>query len=196
MLSASRNISRDHNLAMFRISWTYASLLLLVGCSTVSESNPSNSLADLPLLLEQLGKAERLELFEGLPHQNMEPDLFDRERARTQTIDFDGFSFYATPIDIDAETAAELRGLVTEASNYVAYTDDTLKACGGFHPDWLLAATIGNKTLRLHVCFGCEDFRIYADGRLVIWCEIADADRLANVLKPLRSRRPAGPPTD
>lgn len=168
--------------------------ILAIGCSS-DRLHPSDSLDELPTLLGHFRQAERLELFEGLPHQHMEKDQYERERARTQTIELDGYSFYATPISLDEKTTATLRRLVTSSANYQAYPGDVAKACGGFHPDWLLAATVGSDVYRLHICFGCHDFRIYANDDMLLWCEIADVDQLAAVLKPLRNSRPAGPLT-
>jgi hypothetical protein len=175
---------------MRSVTAALASLVLLVGCSSARGLRPSESLEDLPRVLELLQNADKVDLFEGLPHQSMEPALYNQERARTRTVEHDGFAFYETPIAVNGKTTADLLGFVTEAANYSTYPDGALKACGGFHPDWLIEAVHGAETAHLHICLGCEDFRVYEEGEMVLWCEIADVKSLAELLEPLRTNRP------
>src|SRR5262245_56731901 len=102
---------------------TLTSVVLLTGCSTDTTREARLSFDALPELLAQIGAAEDVRVFEGLPHPNMEPHIFEKELARTKTIEIDGHRFYAEPVPEAPEKLVVLSKAIANPSLYNAYSD-------------------------------------------------------------------------
>jgi hypothetical protein len=178
---------------MRRLLPTLTGVALLAGCSTDATREARLSFDDLPELLAQIDAADGVRVYEGLPHPNLEQDLFQEESARTKTLEIDGHRFYAVAVSVVPEKLAVLQKAVADPSLYEAYPDpDAEKACGGFHPDWCLVVDKGEESFHFHFCFGCHDLVVFEDGKMRMWCEFKDVEALVNLLQPLRTNRPKG----
>jgi len=176
---------------MRRLLPTLISVVLLTGCSTDATREARLSFDTLPELLAQIGAAKDVRVFEGLPDPSMEPDLFEKELARTKTIEIDGHPFYAEPVPALPEKLTALWEAIASPALYVAYADpDSEKACGGFHPDWCVVADKGGESLHFHFCFGCHDLAVFVNGQLQVWCEFDDVAALKQSFQPMRTNRP------
>ena len=98
--------------------------------------------------------AEKLVIYEGLPHQSL-TELVDAERKAKKTLVLDGFDFYAEQITPTPKDAWLLRELASKFETYRPYGGP--KFCGGYHPDWCLEWGEGKSVQRLFLCFGCHE---------------------------------------
>src|SRR5262245_55718643 len=108
---------------MRRLLPTLTSVALFTGCSFDATREARLSFDNLPELLAQIDAADDVQIFEGLPHQNMEPDLFQEELLRTKTLEIDGHRFYADPVSVAPERLAALQKAIADPSLYKAYSD-------------------------------------------------------------------------
>jgi hypothetical protein len=150
----------------------------------------SHSFAELASLLATIKAAAELNIYEGLPHQSMEDDFFQKELARTESIERAGSRYYAEPVAVDDATSDKLRELASSAESFTERPVGVEKACGGYHPDWRLEWKHGNRTVAMELCFGCNDMKLYRDDELLSATEIHDPQSLETLLNPLRTNRP------
>jgi hypothetical protein len=171
--------------------------LILIGCtSPPGPVTGSHSFTELADLLAPIAAADEFKLYEGLPHQTMERDLFQKELARTESIERTGTRYYSEPVAVDEATSDKLRELASDARSFTERPVGVAKACGGYHPDWRLEWEDGNRIIAMELCFGCNDMKLYGDDELLIATEIHDPRSLESLLSPLRTNRPtrAAPP--
>jgi hypothetical protein len=166
-------------------------LLLLIGCASPPDPfRGSHSFSELSNLLAPIGTANEFKLYEGLPHQRMERDLFQQELERTDSIERAGSRYYSKPVAVDGTTSDKLRELTSDPRSFTERPVGVEKACGGYHPDWRLEWKDGNRTIAMELCFGCNDMKLYGDDELLIATEIDDPRSLESLLSPLRTNRP------
>jgi len=110
-----------------------------------------------PQVYDTLLQADRLTVFEGLPHPMYEEEMFQGELKTKQTIQLSGFPFYREPLDLNDEDIRTLRGLLGERSTYKSYSGE--KKCGGFHPDYAVEWSSEGRVYRCFICFGCSEAR-------------------------------------
>jgi hypothetical protein len=101
--------------------------------------------------------ADRLTLYEGLPHPTYEEEAFREELKTKQTIQLSGFPFYRETLDLKVEDAKTLRGLLGDKRTYQPYRGE--KKCGAFHPDYAVEWSSGGQVYRCLICFGCSEAR-------------------------------------
>src|SRR5262245_6972052 len=101
-------------------------------------------------LSEWIAKADKVILYEGLPHQEYEGEELEKERKSKKTISFNGFPFYSEPLDLKAADAKKLTNLYCDPSSFRAWKG--YKRCGGFHPDYCIEWRKGKETCRALVC--------------------------------------------
>jgi hypothetical protein len=105
-------------------------------------------------------------LYEGLPHQFVEHELFLRERNRKSVIESHGYLFYKRPLPLRAADAAAVREALLEASNYKPYSGP--KSCGGFHPDYQLVWGKGRAAREAQICFGCREIKLFNNTQTLV----------------------------
>ena len=137
-----------------------------------------------------ISQAKRITLYEGLPHQMYEPKALLAERNAKSTVQFNGFPFYEETLDLKAVDTEELKAMLSSPRSFEPYSGE--KKCGGFHPDYAIEWSVGGKTYRCLVCFGCEEARIHGPGDVIEYdIEHATFKRLNQLLTPYRKNRPA-----
>lgn len=139
-----------------------------------------------PAAFKFIEGAEKVTVFEGLPHQNQEMELYEQERTRVDETTISGFSFYPQPQDLKEKDLTAMRELMTDGNGLRPFLH--LKRCGGFHPDYAIRFTKGEEHCDLLLCFGCGDARIFHNGK-VIHCHIHGWEKL---LAPYTKLRPKG----
>jgi len=110
-----------------------------------------------PRVYDTVRQADRLTLYEGLPHPNYEKKAFQEELKSKQTMQLCGFMFYLEPLDLKDEDVKTLRGLLGNRSTYKPHQSG--KECGGFHPDYAVEWSTEGKVYRCLICFGCSEAR-------------------------------------
>lgn len=104
------------------------------------------------IFAKQLAATEKFKIYEGLPRGK--PMELAKITANSETIEIDGFKFYAEPLNVDLGTAEKLREVLANYQDF-SLTSPGGKFCGGFHPDLLLKFRANDTENRVHICTGC-----------------------------------------
>ena len=130
-------------------------------------------------------------LFEGLPHQGCERDLFNRELASKKVVVLDGFHFYEKPLSLSELDEKSLSALLCDRRCHIPRPVNAVKACGGFHPDFCLEWHKGEDTYRVQICFGCSEAQTIGPELKVLW-DMDDNYRkqIVDILRLYRLNRP------
>ncbi len=142
------------------------------------------SFKKLAPILANLAKADKVTLFEGLPHPAWEHELLAAEAKRKDTEVQHVFKFYTPSQAVDAKLLQAIHPLLTKA---IAHRG--AKGCGGFHPDWSLRFYHDGVCTDIQLCFGCHEIRAF-DGKEWVYCDLDKMDEVAKLLTPLRQKRP------
>lgn len=167
--------------------WYYLLFVLPLfgGCSLFADSPKSYK-----PLAEIVAEADRVVLYEGLPHHTGEKELLQKELAEKKTFSVGPFSFYTEPMPISRNEAAEL----TEIFNDIdAFNDDPpgMTKCGPYHPDYAVEFSKGDESVFIEYCFGCGECKIYSGSRILYLCPSANAEtRLKKLLHDRFQNRP------
>jgi hypothetical protein len=109
--------------------------------------------------------AEKLMIYEGLPHPGTKRELARREMQRKDVIEIGGHSFY-TPA-VPAKDPDGLKKLLGDPKSTKLYGG--AKLCGGFHPDYAIVWESGGKTFHALVCFGCHEVCFLEGTRKILY---------------------------
>ena len=120
---------------------------LIPGCS----SGPTES--------STIRQAERLTLYEGLPHPMYEPTALAAEKKAKPTVELHGFPFYREALEVKAGDDEKLKALLADPRTLEPFSGE--KRCGGFHPDYAVEWSVGGKIRSGLICFGCGEVMIY-----------------------------------
>lgn len=129
-------------------------------------------------------------LFEGLPHQMWEGDMLETELDTKKTFKAHGHHFYQAEITPSEADTSLLAGLATAVATFKEWRG--MKACGGYHPDWLVRWTASEgQTHELHICLGCHEAKVYGSG-YQLYCDVAGTayEILKSTLSRYSSQRP------
>jgi hypothetical protein len=138
-----------------------------------------------------IARASSATLYEGLPHQNSEPDSLKQELDTKQTIQIREFPFYERPLPITDADIKILRQLATVSGNFSSYPKGVAKACGGFHPDYCVAWKDGDATYEMLICFGCREAMFYGPTqKLLVEIRSKTFERFMATLQQYRDQRP------
>src|SRR5262249_11890068 len=100
---------------------TLAALGLLLafspGRSDDKPKQPDTNFDNLKPLAEGIARADKVILYEGLPHQS-DKLAFDKELKEKKTVEFNGFPFYAETLELKADDAKKLTELATAAGSF------------------------------------------------------------------------------
>lgn len=171
---------------------TRPTLALLVAAGfalAAGPKEPSTDLANHAPLAAAIQKAGTVTVYEGLPHQANEKAALDAELKAKKTVPRHGFPFYAEPLVVSADERKALTALTADPKSVQKFGGP--KKCGGFHPDYLVEWGTGDDAVRLLVCFGCHEVRMYGP-KNDLYADMSDAGLhgLEKILKPLRKNRP------
>ena len=134
--------------------------------------------------------AESVTLYEGLPHQNDERELFASEKKTKSTLELHGFPFYIETLTLKPKHIDHLKAILGDSQSYRPPLLD--KKCGGFHPDFAVGWTVAGKEYFCLVCFGCYELRLYGPKAEQEYdMTNASAYQLKSVLASYRQNRPS-----
>lgn len=133
-----------------------------------------------------IARADRMEVFEGLPHQYTQRNLLELEKQSKETTYQHGFYFYRQPLVLSQNDARKLTSLLTDKSSFREKEWSNMKAsCGGFHPDFAVKFQSQSELYYVQLCFGCHEMKIFGP-KLNLYCKIHnDAyPKIVNLLNP------------
>ena len=128
-----------------------AGALALAGCSGSSGA-----------FTAPVAGAEKMTLWEGLPHQMFEHDLMESERRSKPVQELHGYWFYKEPLAPSAEDSKRLTQVLSDPATYAPFSGE--KKCGGFHPDYAVEWQKGSDAYRALICFGCDEAKLFGPG--------------------------------
>ena len=97
-------------------------------------------------------------LYEGLPNPWNEITV-KQELQEKSTFEDHGFPFYTGQLDLKPEDGKRLTGMFADSASFIQFRG--VKACGGFHPDYLVEWHVGDEVYRVHFCFGCHEVKVF-----------------------------------
>ena len=149
------------------------------------------SLGDISKFLSAVSVADEVSVYEGLPHQGFERELYSTEVMRSDLVWFEGYPFYGKALILPQEEKARLTAIAQSKEGHIPF--DLPKFCGGFHPDYVVIwAKHGEKSGSL-ICFGCHEWKNFTPaGRLYENLSSASYDRLREILSKYVVQRPKG----
>jgi hypothetical protein len=138
---------------------------------------------------EAVRRADKVVLYEGLPHQLLEKRLLAEERRTSAVEELNGWPFYQEPLSLPARDAERLYGFLGDPATYLPFKGE--KMCGGFHPDYAVEWHVGASRYRALLCFGCGEVMLFGPG-LESRHELdkAAGEALVELLKGYRKHRP------
>jgi hypothetical protein len=153
-----------------------AGLSVVSGCSGAPES-------------VTITQAERLTLYEGLPHQYYETASLEAEKKAKPTITMHGFPFYRETLELTMGDELKLKALLGNGRLFEPHTVDA--KCGGFHPDYAVEWLAGGQTYQCLICLGCGEVATHGSTNGSHYDIKRDTrERLKEILGPLRKNRP------
>jgi hypothetical protein len=164
-------------------------VLLTVPACAGGKRKTDTNFDNYPLLVKGIAKADKVVLYEGLPHQSMEHELQQKELQEKKTVEHHGFPFYAEPLDLKPDDAKKLITLFTDPGSFEQWR--STPACGGFHPDFLSEYHAGGDVYRLHVCLGCKEAKLFGP-RVELYCAMTSEgyEAFRTLLKAYSKNRP------
>jgi hypothetical protein len=129
----------------------------------------TNTFRFFPAAFKLIESADKITVFEGMPHQGWEGKLLERELARVDETMIGEFPFYPHPQEFREKDEPSLRKILRLPECFRPFL--SRKMCGGFHPDYAIRFTKGDEHCDLLLCFGCGDAHILHKGK-VIHCHI------------------------
>jgi hypothetical protein len=147
------------------------------------------TLSDLSGFLVNVRSAQTVAVYEGLPHQSFENDVYLSELQRADVVRIETFPFYEAPLNVSPAEKLKLTEIVLGDDAHIHYRGP--KMCGGYHPDYVLIWDHAGVKSGAMVCFGCHEVIYFsAQGRLIQ--ELGDAayGSLKAVLSRYRVNRP------
>ncbi len=136
-----------------------------------------------------LKQADRLVLYEGLPHPMYEHEALEAEKKAKPTVPLHGFPFYRETLDLKPGDEERLKAILGDRASFAVYSGE--KKCGGFHPDYAVEWATRGQTYQALICLGCWEIKVYGPKGETIYDIRPDArDRLKPLLEPYRKNRP------
>jgi hypothetical protein len=130
-----------------------------------------------------------MRLYEGFPHQLRERDLFVAELKRIKSVTIKSFPFYVSPLAVAVADQKRLQYLLERDTSFQRYIG--IKACWGFHPDWVIECSTSVSSYQIFLCFGCHEARLYGPSG-VLYADLAPEshEQFVTILQSYRKNRP------
>jgi len=183
----------------------YALLLLLAFLPTAglhagkAVGKSSTLQADLRWYFQALREADRMEIAEGLPHQEWEREERAAQQQKHETFSIAGELFYQQRLPSSEEVRTDITSaflLMTLFNPPLASEPwGEMSACCPFHADHALIWWKGDQqALVILLCFGCHKVKLVGpkqDTVLQLGMTPAGIELLERKIKPLHALRPA-----
>ena len=132
-------------------------------------------------------KSDRVFIYEGLPHQGFESELFKREKQRKDIIIIGGYPFYTPKNHESMIGEAALKDIIAKTNNYTQC--EGIKLCGGFHPDYAIEWANGDKNYYILFCYSCGEVLVVDDNKTYIY-DFKFTEELKAIFNEFESKRP------
>jgi hypothetical protein len=168
-------------------------ILIICGCTVVGcgSKKEDTRFDEKKSVFEAIQKADKLVLYEGLPDEDDEREQLEEEKRNKKTVTLHGFSFYAAQLEVSEKDKKALQGLLGDDRSFSAWRGE--KKCGGFHPDYAIAAVAKGEETTYLICFGCGEAKVYRPDRSETRYDLGHAEampQLSAILKPYHMNRP------
>jgi hypothetical protein len=147
-------------------------------------------------LVKGVQRADKVVLYEGLPHQSYETNLLERELKSKKTIKLHEYPFYDEPLQLSEGDGKRLTDVYCAQSSLrplfgQTYFGDSDKKCGGYHPDFCIQWSSGQDVYQILLCFGCSEVKSFGP-KVRLYCDMTDeaAQQFKAILKAYRKNRP------
>jgi hypothetical protein len=169
-------------------------LVLVCAVADAAEEKKETDITftNLTKFVQAVSKADKVVLYEGLPHQIFEAKELEKEKADKKVVTLHGFPFYAETLDLKADDAKALSTLYTADGSFKQWQG--YKRCGGFHPDYALEWHVGTDKYQALICFGCTEVKSFGP-KVELYCDMTEKTKTAfeKLLKPYHKNRPKRP---
>ncbi len=191
-LSAWEFVKQRGVSAMIRFSHGMAQITLvalLAGSGACQNRETGANFDNYKSLAAGVGKADKVVLYEGLPHQSIEKELLNEELKTKKTVQHHGFPFYSEQMQLKEGDAKKLTDLFTDSDSFRPFRGE--KKCGGFHPDYCVEWQAGKEVYRCLVCFGCGEVKVFGP-KAELYCDMThkSCEKFKEVLQSYRKHRP------
>ena len=155
----------------------------------INRQDTSTNFRNLPKFTSAVKNADRVVLYEGLPHQGNEHNLFEQELRAKKTVQIHGYPFYEETLPLKGEDATKLLDLYCDPSSFRPWMG--LKSCGGYHPDYCIEWHVGKDVYLALICLGCWEIKSYGP-KTELYCDVENdaMDKFKAILKPYQKNRP------
>ena len=130
--------------------------LLLASCSTQScwkggiPMRETETHAQWGAEVDINKSANNVKIYRGLAHPVGDKARYEKQVKQGNWVEFQGFKFQKEPIDAPAGTADKVLDLYKLSASHEAQAVKT--TCDGFHPDYALVWSKGDKQRVLQIC--------------------------------------------
>ncbi len=176
-----------------RIACQVAVVMVLVALGSCAKAPPeprdvNTNYDNYSALVAGIGRATKVVLYEGLPHQWSEEPAFQQEIRKPHVV-LHEYPFYTELLELKPEDAYELVQTVTNVANFTPWAG--YKKCGGYHPDYALEWHTTDGVYRCLVCLGCYEVKVFGP-QSELYCDMTPEtkQRLKALFKPYRKNRP------
>jgi hypothetical protein len=166
------------------------SLVVAFGAALLSTSCRQKSTESF---LEEIPRADKVVLYEGLPHPMFESRLLEKERQTKAVQELNGYPFYQEPLALTKEDAKHLSEILGNPATYQPFRGE--KKCGGFHPDYAVEWQVSAGQYRALICFHCSEVKLFGLG-FESRNELGASGTLQKLLKGYVKNRPAAKEQD
>lgn len=139
--------------------------------------------------LRMCKQASKVEVFEGLPHQMFEPELLAQEQQRSDVFQNHDFDFYEPALSLPGNEFSCFISSVVSRRTYRAWQG--FKACGGFHPDFLVRFHGTDGSIDVQICLGCGEAVLFGrDGYSYVDISESAREKWTTLRENSRTKRP------
>jgi len=155
----------------------------------INRPDTDTNFRNLSKLTSAVQNADSVVLYEGLPHQHNEQNLFEQELKGKKTVQIHGYPFYEEQLPVKDADAKKLLDLYCNPASFGPWMGE--KKCGGYHPDYCIEWHVGQDVYQALICLGCCEVKSYGP-KAELYCDI-ESDALTEfktILKPYQKNRP------
>jgi hypothetical protein len=174
--------------------------VLTVALAGRAEERPDTNYDNYKPLAEAVKKADKVVVYEGLPHPLSEKATFEAEKNKANVVrprkdkvkvEADAHPFYGPPREVREADAKALTALVTNPDVVKPFGGN--KRCGGFHPDYAVEWRAGGEAYYVEVCYGCREVKVYGP-KQSLYADLSPKglDEFKKVLAGYQKDRPGG----
>ena len=163
----------------------YFLMIFVTSCSGGESDHPKPSATNK--LRNTIKNTDSVFVYEGLPHQMFESELLKTEQKRKDTTTIAGYPFYTPKAQVQGKAEVAIKTIIAGSSNFIRFRGE--KLCGGFHPDYAVEWSDGDKMYSILFCYGCGEVLI-VDGKNTYRYDFKFTDDLKKIFTTFDSKRP------